>query len=262
MFDHAIVRPPGAGFADALSSAGLGRPDPARARAQHAVYCDALAACGLAVDALPADDELPDATFVEDTALLTPRGAVLCRPGAPSRQPEVARIAPAVTRWFAQPFAIEAPGTLDAGDVMAVDGHYFIGLSARTDAEGARQLVAILERLGYTASTVPLPAGGLHLKSSVSYLEGGNLLVSEALHDLPEFRRYRRVRVPAGEEAAANALWLNGRVLVAAGFPRTRAAVEALDYPVIALELGEFARADGGLSCLSLRFATPDVAAG
>jgi dimethylargininase len=253
MFRHAIVRPPGLRYADALSSAGLGPPDLARARCQHEAYVAALRAVGVDIIAMAPDDEHPDATFVEDTALITPRCTVLTRPGAPSRQLETPAMRVALERRFTQLFTIDHPGTLDAGDVMMVGDHYYIGLSERTNAEGARQLAAVLGRHGLQASTVPLTAG-LHLKSSVSYLEHDRMLVTEALASLPAFADYSRTVVPAGEEYAANSLWVNGTVLVPAGFPRTRHCIEALGYPTVALEMDEFRKADGGLSCLSLRW--------
>lgn len=258
-FTHAIVRPPGAALVNALTTAGLGRPDVPRARQQHAAHVAALRDCGLTVIELAADDALADGTFVEDTALLTRCGAVITRPGAPSRRGETASIGQAIAPWYPAPSVIEAPGTVDGGDVLMVGDHLFIGLSGRTNPQGAQQLTDILASLGLSASTVPVPAG-LHLKSSVSYLEHGRLLVDPALAGEPQFAEYERLVVPAGEGYAANAVWINGTVLMAAGFPGTRRLVEAAGYETRLLDVGEFARADGGLSCLSLRF-TPASAA-
>ncbi|MEM9385557.1 MAG: N(G),N(G)-dimethylarginine dimethylaminohydrolase [Pseudomonadota bacterium] len=255
MFTHAIVRPPNASLTQALTtSSALGEPDPALAARQHQAYVDALARCGVEVRSLGPAPEFPDSPFVEDTALLTPRGAVTTRPGAPSRRSEAALNRSAIEGYFDEIYAIEAPGTLDAGDVMMVRDHYYIGLSGRTNGEGARQLGAILNRWGYEASTVAL-ADGLHLKSSVSYLEHGHLLITEALASHPAFAPFTRVLVPEEEMYAANALWVNETLLVAEGFARTLARVrDALTLPIITLAMSEFEKVDGGLSCLSLRF--------
>ncbi|MEO0422724.1 MAG: arginine deiminase family protein [Pseudomonadota bacterium] len=255
MFTHAIVRPPAANLTQALTtSSPLGVPDPALAARQHQAYVEALTRCAMEVHRLEPAADFPDGPFVEDTALLTPRGAVITRPGAPSRRDEAALNRPAIEGYFDEVFAIEAPGTLDAGDVMMVGDHYYVGLSERTNAEGARQLGAILARWGYAASTVPL-ADGLHLKSSVSYLEHGHLLITEALAGQPAFALFTQVIVPEEETYAANTLWVNETLLVAEGFPRTLARLrDAMALPIITLGMGEFEKVDGGLSCLSLRF--------
>src|ERR1700758_2321636 len=140
---HAIVRPPSATFARGLTSADLGAPDIARARAQHATYCDALEQCGVELIRLPADEAFPDSTFVEDTAVLTPECAVVTRPGAPSRGGETAAIEAVLLGWFSTCHRIEEPGTLEGGDVCRAGDHFFIGVSERTNADGAHQLAAL-----------------------------------------------------------------------------------------------------------------------
>ena len=145
------------------------------------------------------------------------------------------------------------PGTVDAGDIMMVGSHYFIGLSGRTNLDGAKQVIRILNSYGCTGSTVPLPEG-LHLKSGVAYLENNNLLATRAFVSCPEFRDFDVVPVDTDESYAANCVWINGTVLVAAGYPKTKAKIEALGYPTIVLDTSEFRKLDGGLSCLSLRF--------
>ncbi|MEE4362282.1 MAG: arginine deiminase family protein [Pseudomonadales bacterium] len=252
MFTHAIVRPPSAALVEGLTAASLGRPDVGRALEQHAAYTAALRACGLEVTELPALADFPDATFVEDTALLTPRCAVVTRPGAESRREEAAHMRPVLEARFAVIETIEAPGTLDAGDVMQVGEHFFIGLSARTNAEGAAQLVAILERHGYGASTVPMREM-LHLKTGVNALDD-TLLVCGEFVDAPAFAGFTRIEIPEEEAYAANSLWVNGTVLVPEGFPRTRSRIRGLGYDVIDVDTSEFRKLDGGLSCLSLRY--------
>jgi dimethylargininase len=253
---HAIVRPPGDSFAEGLTTAGLGAPDLRLVAAQHRAYCEALLECGVALTWLPADPDHPDSTFVEDTAILTPRGAILTRPGAPSRAGEVAAIRPALEAFFSGPRAIEAPGTLDGGDVCEAGRRVFIGVSERTNEEGARQLAGLLAADGFETATVDIRgvAGILHLKSGVAALDERRLAVISALEGHPAFREFERVVVPAGEGYAANCVAINERLLVAAGHPGFEAAVRELGYDALPLEMSEFEKMDGGLSCLSLRF--------
>jgi len=255
-FERAIVRPPGTTFADGLTTAGLGPPDLPRALAQHEAYVKALETCGLSVTRLPADDRFPDSTFVEDTAVLARGLAVLCRPGAPSRAGEVEAIRPAIAEHFSSPVVIEAPGTVDGGDVCEAGEHVFIGVSERTDEAGGRQLAAHLATRGLGTTLVDVRGipGLLHLKSGIAWLGGRTLALARPFAGRPEFAGWDVLDVPDGEEYAANAVLVNGRVLVASGYPLFAAAVRALGLPVVALDLSEFRKLDGGLSCLSLRF--------
>jgi dimethylargininase len=256
VFRHAIVRPPAANFADGLTTATLGAPDVSRALDQHARYCEALEGCGLALTRLHAEPRFPDSTFVEDTAILTARGAVLTRPGAPSREGEVAGIAQALSVFFAEPLRIEPPGTVDGGDVCEAGHHFFIGVSRRTNAEGARQLADHLRRLGYTSVPVDVRgvAGILHLKSGLAAVDDRRLVVIEALAERAEFEGYERLVVDVAETYAANCVRVNEALLVAGGHPRFEASARRLGLDVITLEMSEFEKMDGGLSCLSLRF--------
>ncbi|MBP7676448.1 MAG: amidinotransferase [Thermoanaerobaculia bacterium] len=255
-FTRALVRPPASTFADGLTTAGLGAPDLPLALAQHEAYVKALEACGLSVTRLPADDRFPDSTFVEDTAVLARGLAVLCRPGAPSRAGEVEAIRTALKSFFPSPVAIEAPGTVDGGDVCEAGDHVFIGVSERTNEAGGRQLAAHLATCGLETTLVDVRGipGLLHLKSGIAWLGGRTLALARPFAGRPEFAGWDVLDVPAGEEYAANAVLVNGRVLVARGYPRFTAAVGALGLPVVALDMSEFRKLDGGLSCLSLRF--------
>lgn len=255
-FTRAIVRPPSVTFADGLTTAGLGAPDLPVARAQHAAYVAALEACGLAVTTLPPDDRFPDSTFVEDTAVLARGLAVFCRPGAASRSGEVEAIRPAVEAAFTATVSIEAPGTVDGGDVCEAGDHVFIGVSERTNGEGARQLAAHLLSRGLESTLVDVRGipGLLHLKSGLTWLGGRTLALTDAIAARAPFAGWTLLRLPAGEEYAANAVLVNGRVLLAAGFPRFEAAVAALGLPTLPLAMSEYRKLDGGLSCLSLRF--------
>jgi dimethylargininase len=203
---------------------------------------------------LPAEEEYPDSTFVEDTALLTPRGAVLTRPGAESRRGEVESIEPVIRAHFDNVHSIEAPGTLDAGDVCEAEDHFFIGISRRTNEHGAKQLARILDSFGYTSSLIDIRrlSNILHLKSGLAYLPGKRLVIIDALRELKEFSGYNLIRLNSTEEYAANCLSLNGKILIASGFPALQH--ELAGDSIISLDMSEFQKMDGGLSCLSLRF--------
>ncbi len=256
MFQHAIVRRPSKHLVQGLTTAiGLGLPDYAKALRQHDAYIDALEKCGLRVTVMEGDDEYPDCCFVEDTAVVTRRGAVVTNPGAPSRKGEVGPVDEVLKRFF-EPAALRAlhePDTLEGGDVMMVGDHFYVGLSARTNEGGAAGLFGFLREWGMTGSTVAMEKF-LHLKTGLAYLEDNILLVAGEFADHPEFAAFRRIPVPPGEEYAANCVRVNDRVLVPEGFPATRRAIEDAGLATLAVDTSEFRKLDGGLSCLSLRF--------
>ena len=253
MFKRAVVRVPGRTMVNGLTQAALGRPDYNLALEQHDKYVQALIKCGLDVTILQADEGYPDSTFIEDTALLTKECAVITNPGADSRKGEIAAVKEAVSKFYSKIETIKNPGTLDAGDIMMAGSHFYIGLSKRTNLHGAEQMISILEKYSFTASTVTLK-DVLHLKSGVSYLENSNLIAAGEFVSKPEFKRYNILKVKDSESYAANCVWVNGSVLMAAGYPAAKRQVENAGYPVIELDMSEFRKLDGGLSCLSLRF--------
>jgi dimethylargininase len=253
MFKKAVVRKPCKNFVNGLTSANLGRPDYYLAVRQHHNYCEALSECGLEVFILEADENYPDSTFVEDTAVLTPGCAVITNPGAPSRKGEVIETERILRGHFSKIEHIKAPGTLEAGDVMKIGKHFYIGLSERTNQNGAVQLINILGRYGFTGSAISV-MDILHLKSGVSYLENNNLLSIISFLDKPEFQKFDLIPVDNDECYAANSLWINNKVLVPRGFPKTKERIETAGYTVIEVDVSEFRKLDGGLSCLSLRF--------
>ena len=254
-FQRAIVRPPGASFAQGLTVAGLGAPDLARALDQHAAYVRALESCGLEVERLPPDDRFPDSTFVEDTAVLAERCPVLARPGAPSRRGEAEAIAPALARWFPLLESIPPPGTVDGGDICVTASCVFIKLSERTNATGADALARLLERAGHPTRKIDIHGDGLlHLKTGLTDLGEGRLLVAPQLAGRPELEGFEIVVVGEDELYCANAVRINDRVLFAAGFPRTEGELRRRGFSPLVLEMSEFQKMDGGLSCLSLRF--------
>jgi dimethylargininase len=256
VFTRAIVRPPSANLAAGLTTANLGAPDHERAHAQHTAYSRALEQCGLTLIRLDADPLHPDSAFVEDTAVLTDKCAVLTRPGAPSRAGETANIRDVLAQFYPSLLSIQPPGTVDGGDVCEAGDHFFIGISERTNEVGARQLAELLAPFGYTTSVVDIRglSGILHLKSGIAYLGDKRLVVIAALANLVELRGFDLVAVKADEEYAANCVRVNDHVLVAAGYPSLEGNLRELGYQTIALEMNEFQKMDGGLSCLSLRF--------
>lgn len=249
---HAITRLPAPSFAEGLTTAALGAPSYETMRRQHAAYVSALRALDLDVTVLAPCPEYPDAHFIEDAAVVLPEIAIVTRPGAPERRGEEALVVPALSSHRALA-RIEAPGTLDGGDVLEIGRRIFVGLSSRTNRAGAEQLGAIVEAHGYAWASVPVGAG-LHLKSSVNRLTDEIVIIGEDLAQHRTFARYRCVVVDSHEAYSANALEINGTVLLPSGFPATRAKLERLDIPVVELDMSESEKMDGGLTCLSLRF--------
>jgi dimethylargininase len=262
MFTKAIVRPPAPNFSEGLTTADLGAPQFARAIEQHAAYSAALEQCGLTVIRLESEPNYPDSTFVEDTAILAERSteastsfAVITRPGAPSRRGEVTSVRRVIADFYPELFSIRAPGTVDGGDVCQAGDHFFIGMSERTNEAGSRQLTDLLALLGYSSSIVDIrPIGGLlHLKSGLAYLGDNRLVVTETLGHV-EFPDYELIWVSPTESYAANCIRVNEHVLVPAGYSEFADTLRELGYKTIEVEMSEFQKMDGGLSCLSLRF--------
>jgi dimethylargininase len=253
MFTRAIVRKPGQSLVNGLTSFDLGPPDIELALSQHKAYVEALKTCGLDVVVLEADERHPDSTFVEDTALLTPACAIITSPGAPSRQGETGVIKKVLQGYYNNIEQVNEPGTVDGGDIMMVGSHFYIGLSARTNHEGARQVVAYLEKYGMSGSTV-LVGDMLHLKSGITYLEWNTMAATGNFLKMEGFQKFNLLEVEEDESYAANCVWVNGKVLVAKGYPKAMKTIKGAGYPVIELDVSEFRKLEGGLSCLSLRF--------
>ena len=245
---HALLRRPGPNFAAGLTTARLGAPDFAKALRQHEAYAEALQECELELIILEADERFPDGCFVEDTAVVTGTVAVRTRPGAPERRGETEAVAE-VLAAYREVVSITAPGTVDGGDILRDGDHFFIGRSDRTNAAGARQLAAILAAHGYTSSEVPV-RGVLHLKTAVTGLGPGAFICTDDFY--PWFSSGRVIRLGAKDAYAANCLLLNDTLLMPAGFPTIRWQLAELGYPIIELEMSEFRKMDGGLTCLSV----------
>ncbi len=252
MFTHAFTRLPGENFANGLTTASLGLPNYELILKQHQAYRQALLSVGLDVVVLPAEPDYPDAYFVEDPAIVTPNIAVMTRSGAPSRQGEGKSLEPFL-EYYRPIFHIQPPGTVDGGDILMVGNNFFIGLSERTNAEGAAQLAALLAAAGHRSETVPV-AGGLHLKSGVNYVGSETLLVDKTLAGHQAFAHYDKIVLDDDEQYAANTLWVNDALLMPKGFPKTYASLAHLGLKIIELDVSEVRKMDGGLTCMSLRF--------
>lgn len=248
----AIVREPGASFADGLTTASLGAPDYPTMLLQHEAYVSALKDIGLAVTSLPPLPGHPDAHFVEDVAVITPKQAIITRPGAPSRAGEVEPMVRELRKWR-DLTRIKEPGTLEGGDVLIAGKRCLIGISKRTNQSGADQLASILSDEGFECRTLNVH-DGLHLKSSINELDDDTLLITEAYADNPALEGFDCVVVPKGEEYAANTLVVNDTILMPAGFENTHAILRDSGLDVFELAMSESQKMDGGLSCLSLRF--------
>lgn len=251
-YTQAICRLPGPDFADGITTSELGRPDFQKMLGQHQAYVAALKGLGLEVEILEPLPGFPDAYFVEDAALMFPEIAVVTRPGAQARRGEEVAIAP-VTLQHRLQTAIEAPGTLDGGDVLVIEKRVLVGRSERTNDAGIAQLGRMLAPFGYTVTAVPV-AAGLHFKSSVNWVGGNALLVSPAFATREELRGFDLLVVDPSEDYATNTLLINGTLLMPSGYPKTHALLEPLGHPIVELDTSEARKMDGGLTCLSLRF--------
>jgi len=224
-----------------------------RAQKQHATYEECLAAAGCKVESLPAEPELPDAVFVEDAAVAFDEIALIARPGAESRRAEVESVARALAQ-HRKPARIEPPGTLDGGDVLRIGKRVLVGLSQRTNAAGIGQMRAALAPFGYSVESVPVK-GCLHLKSAATQVAENTVLLNPRWIDRALFPGMDCIEVAPEEPLAANALWLcsgQGGVIFPAEYPATRARLEACGIRIVPVEVSEFAKAEGGVTCCSI----------
>jgi len=253
MFTHALVRRVGKNFAEGLTSTVSAVPPSYELIVkQQSAYLETLQSLGLELIVLDPQPDYPDAYFVEDTAVVTPDVAVITNPGANARKGEEKSIAPVLAE-FREVAYIRAPATLDGGDVLEVGKHFIIGLSERTNKEGAWQLGRILERYGNTWATVPVGAG-LHFKSSVNTIGRNTLLLTQEFAAQEQLRRYDKIVVDADETYAANTLLVNDCLLTPRGYPGTRQKLEKMGMKIIELDTSEMRKMDGGLTCMSIRF--------
>jgi dimethylargininase len=224
------------------------------ARAQHHAYEQVLETLGARVLSLPAEPDLPDSMFVEDPAIVLEELAVIFPLGTASRRPEAPSLAQAISR-FRKLQHVTFPGTLEGGDILRIGSNLFVGVTKRSNAEGIRQLSAILAPHHYEVIAVPV-TGCLHLKSAVTSLSRNTLLANRAWFDPSPFSGYDWIEIDPAEPHAANALSLANTVIFPASFPRTRARIEAAGFHVTSLDISELQKAESGLTCSSLIFQT------
>ena len=253
-FTRAITRKPAASIVDGLRAEDIGIPDLDRMLAAHAHYVETLKKTGAEVIELPPLEDFPDAVFVEDTALCLPQGAVLMRPGAPSRMGEVAEMSPTLHRVYDDVRRIEGPGHIEGGDILVTGREVLVGRSDRTDAEGVEELRNIISEWGHSLREVFTPEGVLHFKTDCSLLDGETILSTKRLDASGCFEGYRVLHTAEGEEAAANSIRFNQFVICPDGFPKTAEMLDKAGYDVVQIDNTECAKLDGGMSCLSLRF--------
>jgi dimethylargininase len=254
-FTHAITRRPATSITAGLRAVDTGTPDLALMQAHHAAYIAALRETGATVLELPPLEAYPDSVFVEDTALCLPQGAVVMRPGAPTRLGEAAEMAPHLKALYSKVVAITGPESfIEGGDILVTEREILVGRSARTNAAGIAELTRLVAPWGHAVREVLTPPGVLHFKTDCSLLGAETVLSTKRLSASGCFAGYKVIDIPDGEEAAANTIRFNDIVLMPAGFPKTRDAITAAGFQVREIGNSECAKLDGGMSCLSLRF--------
>jgi dimethylargininase len=250
-YTHAFVNPPAETYASALTTEAQPRPvDLALARQQHFAYVTQLRALGLSVTELAPDPRFPDSCFVQDVAFVCDGQLIVTRPGAESRRGEPEAMMDALTSMSLPMQFILAPATLDGGDVMITENALYVGLSKRTSPDVVGQLREMVKR---KVVGVPLPAG-LHLLSSCSYLGEGKVLITAACAERPELAGFEQYVLPPNETYAANALTLDKHVILPAGFDIATSMVEEAGLTPHPLDVSEFEKRDGGVTCLSLLY--------
>ena len=256
-FTHAVTRVPSASIVQGLRAVDVGNPDLELFRQHHQDYIKALRSTGASVIQLDALDEFPDSTFVEDAALCLPEGAIIMRPGAPSRLKEADAIRPHLEKLCTNIATVEGSGNkgfIEGGDILVTEREILVGRSARTDGAGVEELRSIVEPWGYSLREVFTPPDVLHFKTDCSLLDEETILSTHQLSKTGCFEGYKVIHVAGGEGACANTIRFNNLVIMPAGFPKTRDLVHGHGYEVVEIGNSEAAKLDGGMSCLSLRF--------
>jgi dimethylargininase len=253
-YTHAIVRTPAPSVVDGLRADGGEGPSYAGVLAEHAAYVEVLRGLGLQVDVLPPAADYPDSIFVEDPALVFSEGAIVLNLAAPSRAGEAELIVPELEHRFDRVLRMAGAGHADGGDVLVLPDRVIIGLSNRTDREGAEELIGLLTQLGKKGEIAETPPGVLHFKTGCSLIDEETVFALPQMIDSRAFNGLKVIPVPAGEEKAANKLRIGDAALIAAHFPKSREIIEAHGVRTIPLDVREIAKIDAGLSCMSLRW--------
>lgn len=252
-FARALVRAPSRSVTRGLrANEGEGPSFEGVAR-EHRAYVSALTEAGVTVEILPPLEEFPDSVFIEDPALVFPEGAILLRLGAPSRFGEAEALAPELTERFDDVQALDV-GFADGGDILNLGDRILIGVSARTSEAGAARLTQLLAKFGRKAESVLTPPGVLHFKTDCALVDHETVLATPRLASSGVFRGLRVIETAPGEERAANALRINGALLLAAGHAGTVERLAKVGAAIVELETDQIARIDAGLSCMSLRW--------
>ncbi len=254
MYTHMIVRTPSKSMVDGLRRDDTGTPDYELALEQHKKYIEALESLGMVVDVLPPLEDYPDACFVEDVAVVTEKMAIVTNPATEQRNGEKEYIVDTLKKYYPEDkihFITE--GVIEGGDIVRAEDHFYLGESDRSNEAGRKQFIEILEKYGYTGSSVPTD-NGLHIGSDMMYIKNNNMVITGDFVDMPIFDKFNKIVIGEDEAYAANVAWINGTVLMAEGYPKTKKAIEDLGYDVITLNNSEFKKIDGSVTCLSLRF--------
>ncbi|WP_319764323.1 arginine deiminase family protein [Maridesulfovibrio sp.] len=258
MFSKIIVRTPAQSLGQGLTEAGLGCPDMELTAAQHKNYIEYFTQAGIKVTVLPPVEKFPDSVFVEDTAVMIPHengtAAFLTCPGAKSRRGEVDEIEAALAAETDRIIRMEGNGLMEGGDVLLMGKTFYVGIDSRTNAEGCEQFTAAAAEFGYKTVPVPFTNGMPHLKTEVSALDQETLLMSARFAKREEFSGFKKLIVPEGEEYSANCLYLGNSLLAPEGFPRTAELLDKNGFTPDFINMSEFRKMDGGLTCLSLRW--------
>ncbi len=254
-FTHAITRKPARSILHGLRAVDIGNPDLALMQRHHADYVTALRETGSTVIELDPLEAFPDSVFVEDTALCLPEGAIIMRPGAPSRLGEAAEMEQHLRALYDDVRRIDQPESfIEGGDILVTETEILVGRSARTNAGGVAELIRKVADWRLAVREVHTPPGILHFKTDCSLLDAETILSTKRLDASGCFKGYRVIHTAEGEEASANAIRFNDLVLMPAGFARTRDTLLKAGFDVREIGNSECAKLDGGMSCLSLRF--------
>lgn len=253
-FTHALCRLPAQSVTDGLRAHDIGDPDPLAFAAEHAAYISALRNAGCDVTILPADEDFPDSVFIEDPALVLNGTAIVLRPGAQTRLGEAAALRPALVENMKGVVDLHTDGYVDGGDILCTDDRVLLGLSARTNVQGAEDLRPLVEALGYSLHVLQTPPEILHFKTESSLLDHQTILATPALAASGAFDGLNVIETANGEDAAANAIRVNDYVFLSAGYPKTAQRLQDAGYGLKILNTSQAALIDGGLSCMSLRY--------
>jgi dimethylargininase len=253
MFKKAIVRRPCENMVHGITGENLGAPDYNTALKQHDSYIEALKNCGLEVITIEKNNTFPDSVFIEDTAVLTKEFAIITNPSPKARKEEIVGVIPTIKQQYNTIEYIAPPGTLEGGDIMLIGDTFYIGRTARSNDDGIRQFKKIVTKHGYNATTIDV-TDMLHLKTGVSFIGNNTLLIVDNLKNHPAFTSFKKIIAEGKEAYAANSLNINDKIILPKGYPETRKKLDQENYEIIELDISEYRKLEGGLSCMSLRF--------